>query len=724
MKQVVRRGLKEIVVEEVPAPTAGPHHVVVRPVASLISSGTETASIHPSVLRTLRQNPSQLRKIWDVMMQQGPVRTLDEVRAKFSDLAVLGYCGAGIVESVHPTVTDLPVGTAVAYGGEGTGHGELIVTGRQLVARLPEGVAFADASFATLGAIAMNAVRIAELGLGDVVAVIGLGLVGQLTAQLARLAGARVIAIDLVSDRVSLATSLGAEHGISSSDATTDAVLALTGGRGVDCAFICAAAKSAGPSELALSLTRDRGRIVVVGAVDLHFPWLEMYLKEIKLNMARAYGPGSYDPAYERQGADYPLAYVRWTENRNMEEFLRLIGEGLVKTAPLITHRLPLDEAAQGYATIMDPSVRSMAVVLDYPRAAEATSPPVAPARKVAVASPRPASKGMVRFALVGAGNIVRWAHMPSLKQAPGAVLHAVYSSNGVRAKSYASRYGAAYCTTEYDEVLRDPAIDAVLIASRNQQHAPQALAALRAGKHVFLEKPMALTEDECDALAEAQRESGRLCAVGFNRRFAPFYTAQRERLQRRTGPAVLQCRVNSPGISGGFWMADPAIGGALLGEAVHFVDLLYWMVGAEPISVSAFMLPEGESEPVGMNNVAATFRFADDSIATLTYCTVGQKSGGGERLEAYATGISTMSEDFTRLTIAGAIPPSRRMMFADKGYTEQMASFVNAVRGGAAHPVAVRDGARATIGCLRLLESARESGAPRAIELGSTFDT
>jgi predicted dehydrogenase len=721
MKQVVRRGLKEIAVEDVPAPVAGPHHVVVRPVASLISSGTETASIHPSVLRTLRHNPSQLRKIWDVMLQQGPVRTIDEVRAKFSDLAILGYSGAGIVESVHPSVTDLPVGTPVAYGGEGTGHGELIVTGRQLVARLPEGLAFADASFATLGAIAMNATRIAGLGLGDVVAVIGLGLVGQLTAQLARAQGARVIAIDLVPDRVRQALTLGAEHGIASTDATTEEVLSLTAGRGVDCAFICAAAKSAGPSELALALTRDRGRIVVVGAVDLHFPWLEMYLKEITLNMARAYGPGSYDAAYERQGVDYPLAYVRWTENRNMEEFLRLVSEGVVKTAPLISHRYPLEDAAQGYATIMDPAVRSLAVVLEYPPVT-LQDPPVTPARRMAVAPVTPGQRDIARFALVGAGNIVRWAHMPSLKAAHGAVLHAVFSSNGVRAKSYASRYGAAYCTTDYEEVLRDPTIDAVLIASRNQQHAPQALAALRAGKHVFVEKPMALTEAECESLAVAQRESGRVCAIGFNRRFAPFYAALRERLRRRTGPAVLQCRVNSPGISGGFWMADPAIGGALLGEAVHFVDLLFWMVGAEPTSVSAFMLPEGEGEPVGMNNLAATFRFADDSIATLTYCTVGHKGGGGERVEAFATGISAMSENFTRLTIAGALPPSRRRMFADKGYTEQMTSFVNAVRGSAPHPVDVRDGARATIGCLRLLESARNGGAPRSIDLGPQY--
>ena len=722
MKQVVRRGLKEIVVEEVPEPRPGPHQVLVRPVASLISSGTETASIHPSVLRTVRNNPSHLKKIWDVVLQQGPRLTFDEVRAKFGELAVLGYSGAGLVESVHPTVTDLPPGTPVAYGGEGTGHGELIVTGRNLVAVLPEGVAFRDASFSTLGSIAMNAVRIASLGLGDVVAVIGLGLVGQLTAQLARLQGARVIVLDLVPERVTLAQSLGAEHGLVSSETVADEVLALTAGRGVDCAFVCAAAKSSAPSQLALNLTRDRGRIVVVGAVDLHFPWLEMYLKEIQLFMSRAYGPGSYDPRYEREAIDYPFAYVRWTENRNMEEFLRLLAAGQVQTAPLVSHRFALDDAPQAYATIMDPSAKSLAVVLDYPRI-DPAAPAVAPVYRHAMAPPRSAPDGGIRVALVGAGNIVRWAHLPSLRRIPGTSLHAVYSSNAVRAKSYASRYRAAYCTTDYAEILNDPAVDVVLIASRNPDHARQAIAALRAGKHVFVEKPMALTEAECVELVAAERESGRLCAVGFNRRFAPYYVAQHSLLQRRVGPAVLRCGVNSPGISGSFWMADPAIGGALLGEAVHFIDLLYWVVGAEPLEVSAYMLPERSTEPVGMNNIAATFRFADDSIATLTYCTVGHRSGGGERLEAFATGISVSSADFRSLHVAGGVPPRRSRFFAQKGYAEQMASFIHAVKGGPAHPVGVLDGARATIGCLRLLESARLGGRPLALRLRETVD-
>ncbi|HEY2974430.1 MAG TPA: zinc-binding alcohol dehydrogenase, partial [Pyrinomonadaceae bacterium] len=374
MKQVLRKGLKDIVVDEVPDPLVIPHHVLVRPVYSLISSGTETASIHQEgVLKEVSENPSHLRMIWNVMKEKGPTRTASEVYAKFSEYAVLGYSGAGIVVDKHPTVSDLEIGDRVSYGGEGTGHGETIITGRNLVALIPDELPFEQACFATLGSIALNAVRIANIEIGDIVAVIGLGLVGQLIAQLVRVRGGVVVALDLKAERVDLASRLGADHGLIGGASASEAVRSISKGRGADCVIVAAAAKSAAPCQQALELCRDRGRIVVVGAVEMTFLWSEMYMKEIQLFMARAYGPGSYDPLYEKKGQDYPPAYVRWTENRNMEEFMRQVATDNVKLGPLVTHEFELSEAPRAYETIMDVSTNSLAVLLRYPQSDPAT---------------------------------------------------------------------------------------------------------------------------------------------------------------------------------------------------------------------------------------------------------------------------------------------------------------------------------------------------------------
>jgi predicted dehydrogenase/threonine dehydrogenase-like Zn-dependent dehydrogenase len=714
MKQIVRKGIKDIAVEEVPDPVVSPHHVLVRPVFSLISSGTETASIHKEgVLREVAQNPSHIGKILASLKANGPAATVREVLAKFKEYAAIGYSGAGILVEKHRTVTDLEIGQRVAYGGEGTGHGETILTGRNLVARVPGEVSFEDACFATLGSIAMNAVRIAQIGLGDRVAVIGLGLVGQLVAQLARLQGAVVIATDLKQDRLDLAAKLGAHHPIDGGSGLLYEVAAVTDGKGADCVIVAAAAKSAEPCRQALAICRDRGRIVVVGAVEMNFPWNDMYLKEIQLLMSRAYGPGSYDPAYEKQGHDYPFSYIRWTENRNMEEFLRLIGKGQVQVQPLVTHRFALDDGPKAYDTIMDPASRSLAVLLCYEAGTTAAFWP----KRVVDIDRKPLGKDRLGVALAGPGNLARWAHLPNLKKYPHASLRAIHSASGVRGKSVGARFGAARCTTDYEEILQDPEIDVVIIVSRNQHHASQALSALRAGKHVFVEKPMALDEDECRALYEAVNETGKQLTVGFNRRFAPLYVPLKERLARRCSPAVINCRVNSPGISGSYWMADPAIGGAILGEACHFVDLMYWMLDSEPVSVSAYSLPTGKKEPVGENNMAASFRFADGSIGNLTYCTVGSKTSGGERVEVFTEGLGVTSENFKKLSIHRGISRTRRPMFADKGYREQLHGFLDGIRRNQPPAVTVRDGVRATLGCLRMLESARD-GMPREIGL------
>jgi len=715
MKQLLRKGLNQIVVDEVPDPVVTPHHVIVRPYFSLISSGTETASIHKGgAVGAVAENPSYIGKILEVMKNEGPVRTTREVLAKLSEYAVLGYSGAGVVVDKHSSVSDLEIGDRVAYGGEGTGHAEAILVGRNLAARIPDGVAFEHACFTTLGSIALNAVRIANISLGEKVAVIGLGLVGQLIAQLAHLQGGLVIATDLKSDRVGLALRAGADAALVGGSEFPQQVKTLTDGIGVDCAIIAAAAKSDAPCRLAVEICRDRGRIVDVGAVELSFPWYESYLKEIQVYLARAYGPGSYDASYERQGRDYPLPYVRWTERRNMEEFLRLSSQGRLRINDLITHRFPLEEAPKAYDVIMDPGQNSLAVLLKYPAAEDAAQPKAAARIPV---NPVQSGGADLGVALVGAGNLARWVHLPNLKKIPGVRLRAIQSSSGSRAKSYAIRFGSEYCTSDYDEILNNPSVNVVVIVSRNQHHASQTLAALQAGKHVFVEKPMALTEDECRSISQAVQESGTQLTIGFNRRYAPSYLRLKEQLKKRTAPAVLNCRINSPGISGSYWMADPAIGGAILGEACHFVDLMYWLLDSEPVEVFAASFPNGMKDPVGQNNLVATFSFADGSVGSLTYCTVGSRTSGGERVEVFAPGVGAHAENFRESVVRGGVASKRSSWFAEKGYDAQMQAFFSSLRKGKRADITVRDGVRATIGCLRMLESARQH-APCMLDL------
>jgi predicted dehydrogenase/threonine dehydrogenase-like Zn-dependent dehydrogenase len=710
MKQVIRRGLKEIIVDEVADPIAPPNHVLIRPYYSLISSGTETADIHTgSLVKEVADNPSHLKSVWNVMKKTDPVSTVNEVRARFKDYAVLGYSGAGILIEKHESVTDLAIGQRVAYGGEGAGHGETINVGRNLVARVPDAVDFRSACFTTLGAIAMNAVRLAEIGVGETVAVIGLGIVGQLISQLVRCQGGVSIAIDLHSDRVDLARQTGAEFGLIAGETTVAEVKALTGGRGADCVIVAAASKSATPLQQAAQMSRDRGRIVVVGACPIEIPRSEMYIKELKVLMSRAYGPGSYDAAYEKRGIDYPLPFVRWTENRNMEEVLRLMAVGKVDVKRLISHEYRLDDAPKAYETIMSGQGRtSLAVVLRYP--ISDVENPIAsyiPRRRITVCGSQ-ATTGEIGFALVGAGNLAKWAHLPALKKISGAHLHAVYSAHGVRGKAYAMRFGASYHTSDFEDILKDDDVDVVLIASRHREHAAQATAALRAGKHVFLEKPMAITIDECQAIARAVKESGKQLAVGFNRRYAPFYVEMKQHLKGRTGPGVVAVRMNSPGIETG-WAAEAGQGGVVLGEGCHFVDLMYWLLDSEPVSVSAYSFDR--------HNIAASIKFADGSIGTLVYTVVGSDSSGGELVEAFAPGLGVSAEDFKRLAVKKKVRRQQSRWFARKGYTAQLDCFVKSLRDGKPTEVTVRDGTRATLGCLLMMQSAH-SGQPRVFDL------
>lgn len=725
MKQVIRKGLKEIIVDEVADPKPAPHHVLVRPLYSLISSGTETADIHTdSLFKEVADNPSHLQKVWNIMQKTDPVSTINEVRAKFSEYAVLGYSGAGVVAEKHESVLDLNVGQRVAYGGEGTGHGETINVGRNLIARVPDNVPFADACFTTLGSIAMNAVRQAEISVGESVVVMGLGLVGQLVSQLVRCQGGMVIATDLMPERIELAKQTGADFGISAGETAVAEVKSLTGGRGADCVIVAVASKSSAPVRQAIEMSRERGRLVIVGACPLDLSRDAMYVKDLKLLMARAYGPGSYDKSYEKEGVDYPFAYVRWTENRNMEEFLRLLSVGKINVKSLVTHEFSLEDAPQGYETILNPATKSLAVLLRYPSndAADVLEE-YKPIRKIEIANVKTSAKDELKIGLIGAGNLAKWAHLPALKKVSGANLHAVYSSSGARGKSYAMRFGASYACSDYEEMLNDAEIDVILIASASQYHARETIAALKAGKHVFVEKPMAVSIEECREIYRAAQESGKQVCVGFNRRFAPDYVEMKRQLAGRKTPMIVTTRMNSPGMRGDFWGGDPKYGGATVGEGCHFADLMYWLTESEPVNVSAQSLPmESEGEPLGINNVAASVKFADGSIGNFLYSTVGSDGSAGELVEIFSAGVGASAEDFKSLTVKKSARKSRTRWFAEKGYVAQMKSFVDNLRAGRAPEVNAVDGARASILCLLMIESAKRQ-APIDVDLKSILE-
>jgi predicted dehydrogenase/threonine dehydrogenase-like Zn-dependent dehydrogenase len=724
MKQVIRRGLKEIIVDEVADPKAMKNHVLVRPFYSLISSGTETADIHTdNIMKEVADNPSHLQKVWEIMQKTDPISTINEVRAKFSEYAVLGYSGAGVIVEIGEGIEDLTVGQRVAYGGEGTGHGETLNVGRNLVARVPDSVPFEDACFTTLGAIAMNAVRQAEIQVGETVVVMGLGLVGQLVSQLVRCQGGIVMASDLITERIELAEKTGADVCITADEKAVSEIEALTDGRGADCVIVAVASSSPVPVQEAAKMCRDRGRIVVVGACPLELNRDLMYVKDLKLLMARAYGPGSYDPVYEKQGVDYPLPYVRWTENRNMEEFLRLLSVGKLDVKSLVTHEFELEEAATGYKTIMDPESKSLAVLLRYPvnDVADVLNN-YKPVRKLEMPGAKAVNKDEINIGLIGAGNLAKWSHLPEINKISGANLHAVYSSSGARGKSYALRFGANYACSDYEEMLSDPDIDVILISSASHHHARETIAALNAGKHVFVEKPMAVSIEECRDIYSAVKENQKQVCVGFNRRFAPYYLDMKRELRDRKSPMVVTTRMCSPGMKGNFWGGDPKYGGATVGEGCHFVDLMYWLTESEPVSVSAQSLPIGNEEPLGINNIAASIKFADGSIGNFLYTTVGSEAAQGELVEVFAQGVGVSTEDFKRLAIKKSKERKRSRKFGAKGFGLQMKKFIEDIRDGRNTAVSVFDGARATIVCLLMIESAKR-GSPIDIDLAAILE-
>jgi predicted dehydrogenase len=707
MRQVVqhmRNG--KLSVEDVPSPTVQPGGLLVATRASLISVGTERATVgvaKKSLVGKAMDRPDLVRKVVQKVQKDGLVDTAKMVSARLDAPAALGYSCAGVVLDIGDGVTGFAVGDRVACAGQNyASHAEVVFVPQNLCVKIPKTVAYDDAAYVTVGAIALQGVRQADPKLGDVVAVIGLGLVGQLSVQLLRANGCRVLAADPDTAKQALARDLGAEQAVAP-DALAAAAIASTEGNGVDAVLIAASTKDSGPVELAGEITRKKGRVVVVGAVGMTLPREPYYLKELELRLSTSYGPGRYDPDYEEKGRDYPYGYVRWTERRNMSAFIQLIAEGRMNVGALTRYRYPIARAEEAYSRIMDAADSPLGVLLTYDDDAGATA-------RSSVTLRESASVAKVRLGLIGAGSHVKDMLVPALKGIPDTGIVSICTQRGINAKALAERVGAATCTTDYREVLADDAVNAVIIGTRHDRHAEIVLAALQAGKHVFVEKPLCLTAEELDeiaALYAEKQKAGLRLAVGFNRRFSPHFVKAKELLGDRRNPLVMSYRVNAGAIPGTHWTQDAEVGGGrIIGEGCHFVDYLQALCGGRVVSVHAAAIAEHGSG-ITRDQAILSLKFADGSVGTIVYAAGGDTALDKERCEVFGDGKSIVMNDFARSEFYAG---GRRTVFKtsgrDKGFAAQMKAFCASLTNAEADGMAFDEILSVTKTCLAAMES------------------
>lgn len=717
MKQV-SQSMKDgrIEVLDVPVPALRPQGALVRTAWSLISAGTEGAKVdlgQKSLLAKARSRPDQVKQVMDKVRAEGVLRTYRTVLARLEERNAIGYSSAGVVEHLGELASGLTVGDRVACGGgEYASHAEYAYVPTTLCTSVPEGVGLDEAAFATVGAVALQGVRQSGVTVGDRVAVIGLGLVGQITVQLLRAAGCEVAGADLDDGRCAAVAAYGAVAATSAtgSVASTE-LLAVTGGVGYDAVIITAGTKSDEPVELAGQISRDRGTVVVVGDVGMQVPRAPFYEKELTLKLSRSYGPGRYDPLYEEMAIDYPIGYVRWTEQRNMAEFLRLIGEGRVDVKSLITHRFAVDDAAQAYAAVTDPGSGSLGVLLEY-----AESEPERPRIQIGRPAAGEPAHGAVGVGFLGAGNFATATLLPALAADARFAPRGVFTPSGLSARDVAERSGFAFCAGSPDEVLSDSDTRAVVIATRHASHAALAVQALTAGKTVFVEKPLAMTEFELDEVVAAQRESLGLLTVGFNRRFAPHVRKMVAVLARRSSPANIVIRVNAGAIPATHWIQRPEEGGGrIVGELCHFIDLAACLAGASPSRVFATSA-DPQKSPLLTDNLSVQLSFADGSIATLVYTAAGDTAYPKERIEVFCEGKVMVSDDFKRLSLTqGGRTHTSRPQQADKGHRAEMKAFLDLAAGLPVTELTVADCVSSMAATFKVVESLT-TGEPVAV--------
>jgi len=743
MKQLLQDARTgELKLAEVPAPQLLPGCMLVRVVASLVSAGTERASAEfagKNLLAKAKARPDLVRDVMAKLQRDGLASTLQTVRSRLDQPQSVGYSSAGVVVAVGDGVTDIDVGDRVACAGAGYAvHAEFACIPRMLVAKIPEveessqvsfQVSYEEAAFGTVGAICLHGIRTADVTLGDTVAVIGLGLLGQITVQLLQAAGCRVFGMDLLQQRADLAITSGAEAACTSAREFRDLCSQSTGGSGVDSVLITAETPSSEPVNLAAELARDRAIVVAVGTVGMELQRKLFYEKELDFRISRSYGPGRYDTAYEQKGRDYPIGHVRWTETRNLEAFLQFIADGKLDLSSLITHRFPIEQATRAYDLIMGNTREFfLGTLITYPEAEYAVAPNLS--GKIIVTNGEPLS-GSIGLGVLGAGSFAQNTLLPALKAIPAVSFIGVCNATGARSRNAAEKFGFTYCSNSEVELLQDPKINAVLIATRHHLHASQSLASFRAGKAVFCEKPLCLNEAElaelvCAVSPVAGREpvvparpsqSQPILMVGFNRRFAPLAVQMKKFLSEVHEPLAIHYRVNAGYIPTDHWVNDPEQGGGrILGEVCHFVDFLCFLADASPIEVQAQTV--GNPGQYSMDNVVASLKFANGTLGTISYLANGDKVASKERVEVFGGGAVAILEDFRKLELVrnGRKQITRARWGQDKGHKAEMQAFINSLR-GKTPPIPFEQVVASSLATLRLQNSC-QTGQPLRVNL------
>jgi predicted dehydrogenase len=674
---VIKKGTVSVI--SVPAPAVEAGYVLVQTAFSLVSTGTESTIVKSSgeSLVSKAKDPNLLRMGIDAVKRNGVKKTLEMIRGIQDSETAFGYSLSGTVVAVGAGVTEFAIGDKVACAGAGkANHAEFVAVPKNLVVKIPKGVSLEEAASTTLGSIAMQGVRQADPKLGEVVAVVGTGLLGLLAVQMLAANGCIVLVSDTDPSRLKLAKEFGAAYAVTPGE-LQKLVSNLTGTHGVDATLIYAATSSDAPLNQAMQITRKRGTVVVIGAVGMKLSRSPFYEKEINFKISCSYGPGRYDADYEEKGHDYPYGFVRWTENRNMQAYLNLIAAGKLRFQPMVEKIASLDEAPAVYQQLVDPEVKKkpLAVLIKYPDQAE-------PLKRLSIEAPKKAiTKGPIKVGFIGAGGFVSQIHLPNFKQLGNDfTIHAICNRTSVQTKNLATQYGAQYISTDPQELLKDKEIDLIVIGTRHNSHAKLTVDALNAGKSVFVEKPLALTEAELEEVTAAAKKSKGHLFVGFNRRFSPHSVAIKKALTGRIQPLMAYYRMNAGFLPPSHWTQTDEGGGRILGEACHILDLFGYWTGSEPTGISVNAIQPKGSEVLASDNSVTTVTYADGSVCTLVYTAQGNAGLEKEYAELFFDRNSIVLHDYRETTGYG-VRLAEKTLTNDKGHLEQMRQIAKAMR-------------------------------------------